>query len=241
MKFKLYLEAQEDLFRLAYSLGEMPREDVEKLLKGDWDKDIRDRRAFTMNFGWAVPCKEVVDAIKKHAREPLYDVLAGTGYWAKILRKAGINVVASDMHKIVNKNAYHQRKEDTGATNISGFIRPKKEKIIRRNALKVGYGFKTGRLKGDIFLSWVPYQTSFATDLLEMIPLGTRVFEIGEGLGGCTGDASFHKYLCDNFSAIHHEEVPNFTGIHDSLIIWEKNKSLPIKQELRRKYWYEED
>jgi len=242
MSFKQFLEASDDLFRLAYSLGEIPREEVENLLRGgDYTKDYTDRRTFTKNFAWAVPCKEAIDAIKKYAREPIYDVLAGTGYWTKILKKAGLNVVASDIHKITNKNHYHQNKSDTGGKNIQHLVKKEKEKIIRRNALKVGYDFKTERLNGDIFLSWVPYQASFATDILEMLPIGTRVFEIGEGMGGCTGDASFHKYLCDNFDALHYEDLPNFRGIHDSLTVWEKIKNSPINQNIRGKNWYSEE
>lgn len=88
MKFKTFLEASDEIFKLAYSLGEMPRKEIEKLIQErDFNKDWLDRRGFTTYFGWSIPCKEAVDAIKAYVREPLYDVLAGTGYWAKILKK----------------------------------------------------------------------------------------------------------------------------------------------------------
>lgn len=241
MQFKQFLEVSDNLFRFAYNLGEMPRKQVEELLNTNkTPNDFRDRRAFTTNFGWSLPCKEAVDVIKKYARQPLYDVLAGTGYWAKILRKAGINVVASDIHKITNKNHYHQSKENTGAKKISHIIKPEKEKIIRRNALKVGYHLNKGRLKGDIFLSWPPYEEPFATDLLEMIAVGTRVFYIGEGMGGCTGDAGFHQYLCSNFKMLHSEELPQWTGIHDDLTVYEKINNSPADPKYRGKNWYDE-
>lgn len=237
MNFKQFLEVADDLFRLAYSLGEIPREEVEKFLADRKGYDFSGRRAFTMYFGWSIPCKEAVDAIKKYTREPLYDILAGTGYWAKTLRKSGVNVIASDIHKVMNRNNYHQRKEDTGAKDISNLVKPEKEKIIRRNALKVGYDINKGRLKGDVLISWPPYEEPFATDVLEMLPLGTRVFYIGEDMGGCTGDASFHKCLCVNFKFLHAEELPQFPGMHDSLAIYEKIKNIPIDPKHRGENW----
>lgn len=240
MEFKNFLEVHDNFFRLAYSFGEMPREQIENLLNeknpGYWS--YGDRRAFTMNFGWSIPCKEAVDVIKQYVREPLYDVMAGSGYWAKILRKAGVNVIASDIHKVLNKNNYHQKKDDTGARDISHLIKPEKEKIIRRNALQVGHHIKTGRLKGDVLISWPPYQSSFSTDLLELLPLRSRVFYIGEDMTGCTGDASFHHFLCTNFKTLHTEDLPQWQGIHDYLSVHEKMGNTPVDPRSRgRDYW----
>ena len=238
MDFKLYLETSEELFKNAYSLGEMPREEVEKFLSNR-GFDFSTRRAFTTYFGWSVPCKEAVEAIKKYARQPLYDVLAGTGYWTKILKKAGINVIASDIHKITSKNYYHRSREDL--PDISNLIKPEKEKILRRNALRVAYDLKRERLKGDVLISWAPYEKPFATDILEMLPIGSRVFYIGEGMGGCTADASFHKYLCVNFEHLHTEYLPQFPGIHDYLSVYEKKQNLPIDPKHRGENWIYED
>lgn len=229
--FKTFLEVSDNFFNLVYSFGEIPREQIKDILlqnnKG-YGMDFQDRETFTSNFSWAIPCKEAVEVIKKYAREPLYDVIAGTGYWTKILKKAGINVIASDMHNITSKNYYHMPGDR--------FIPKKeKEKINRRNALKVGYHIKTGRLKGDILISWPPYEKPFATDLLELLPIGARVFYIGEGFGGCTGDASFHKFLCINFKHLHKEELPRWQGIHDSLNVYEKVSNNPVDQRLRGK------
>jgi len=221
MDFKLFLEASDELFSKAYSLGEMPRKEVQELIQDDdFMKSFLDRSAFTKNFGWSVPCKEAVDVIKKYAREPLYDVLAGTGYWAKILKKSGVNVIASDIHKILNKNNYHSNDHQT--RDISNLVKVEKEKIIRRNALKVGYDLKRRRLKGDVFLSWPPYDEPLAFELAKTIPSGTRIFYIGEGKHGCTGDDNFHNYLCDNFNELHFELLPTFEGVHDSLYVYEK-------------------
>lgn len=238
MNFRQFLEAADELFSLAYSLGEIPREQIERYLERNIDLhtyDYYERSVFTRNFGWSIPCKEAVDAIKQYAREPLYDVMAGTGYWAKILRKAGINVIASDIHRLTSKNPYHHEVEDAKGRDVTQFVKIEKERLLRRNALKVAHHLGQGRLTGDVLLSWPPYKKAFATDLLTMLPIGTRVFYIGEGGGGCTGDASFHHCLGLNFKALHKEDLPNWQGIHDSLMIYEKQKNDPIDPRYRGK------
>lgn len=236
MEFRQFLEASDELFRLVYSLGEMPRKEIEKFLsKRKIIGDFYDRDVFTRYFGWSIPCKEAVDVIKRYAREPLYDVMAGTGYWAKVLRKAGVNVIASDLHRLTSKNPYHRSHEEPGPgqRDVTQFVKPEKEKILRRNALKVGYHLGQGRLKGDVLINWPPYEDPVATDLLTMLPIGSRVFYIGEGGGGCTGDLSFHRYLCANFKELHHEYLPNWEGIHDVLWAYEKEKNDPIDPRTR--------
>jgi len=120
----------------------------------------------------------------------------------------------------MNKNIYHSNDHQT--SDISNLVKIQKEKIIRRNALKVGYDLKRERLKGDIFLSWPPYDEPLAFELAKTIPSGTRIFYIGEGKYGCTGDDNFHNYLCDNFKELHFELLPKFEAIHDSLYVYEK-------------------
>ena len=249
MDFKNWLiinEISEDLYKNAEDLGEIPRKIVQNWISSHHNVDVgqlknfdslaqdfQKRRTFTTLFGWAVPCKEVVDLIKKYVQEPLYDVMAGTGYWSRILKKAGINIKTSDVHKVFNKNYYHKSKESMYKPSFE--IKPDKIKIRRKNALKIGYDLSTQRIKGDIFLSWPPYECPVATDILEMIPVGTRVFYIGEGKGGCTGDLSFHVTLNKNFKLITRENLPNFEGIHDSIYVYEKIINEPVDKKYRGK------
>lgn len=220
-------ESANDLIDLSYKLGETSRKEVELILsKGSKEYAIqwKDRNLFTSKFGWSIPCKEAVDAIKKYAREPLYDAMAGTGFWAKILNLNGVKTIAYDLHSNTKKNIYH------GNSNIK-----KHYKIKRKNALRLGYDLKEGRINGDIFLSWPPYECPTASDLLSMLPIGTRVFYIGEGQGGCTGDLSFHVNLNTNFKLLERVFLPNFPGIHDDMYIYEKIKSDEIDAKLKGK------
>lgn len=216
-----------DIIKDADKLGKISREfiqaSIDQMGKNTSFNSWRYRRDFNRLFGWSVPCKEAVDAIKKYIRPPLYDVMGGTGYWGRILRNDGIDVRTSDIHKILSKNGYHRKTEDDSQEIQDSRTSPKTH-IRRRNALRVGFDIKNQRIKGDLFLSWPPYECPIASDLLDMLPIGTRVVYIGEGAGGCTGELSFHKNLETNFKSIIYVELPTFIGINDGMDIYEKIK-----------------
>ena len=220
-------ESVKDLIELSYKLGITPREEIEKIMKMGEKQNFYylDRDEFTLKLGWSIPCKEAVDAIKKYVREPLYDAMAGTGFWSKVLNLNGIKTIAHDIHKNPNKNTYHGNRwkdKESGKSHIN---------IKRKNALKLGLDLKNQRIKGDVFLSWPPYNCVTANILADMLPIGTRLFYVGEGAGGCTGDHNFHKNLDTNFRLIDKVYLPNFPGIHDDLYIYEKIKNDPLSQE----------
>lgn len=225
----------EEFLKLAEDFGEMPRKQIENLLNknysnvDDYLSSFKTRDVFTKVFGWSIPCKEAVNLIKSFTHQTLYDVMAGTGYWARILKKANLDVRASDIHKIKSKNYYHT------PSRIFSKIIFNKSKIRRKNAIKIAYDISKKRIKGDVFLSWPPYQSCAATNILEYVPLNTKVFYIGEGCGGCTGDLSFHLYLKENFSLLAEENLPNFTGIHDYLSVYEKKYNKKIQEKYKGK------
>lgn len=217
-----------DIIKDADKLGEIPAKVIQDALDqlNRNDRSFNSwyyRRNFNRLFGWSIPCKEAVEAIKQYVRDPLFDVMAGTGYWARILRKAGVDVRASDIHKVFSKNHYHKKMEDDPREIEDNRTSPKTH-IRRANALKVGFDMNKKRISGDVFLSWPPYECPVASNLLDLLPIGTRVFYIGEGEGGCTGDLAFHKNLDKNFNLLKYIELPQFFGIHDSLYIYEKIK-----------------
>jgi hypothetical protein len=227
---RIITETVTDLLGLAKTgeLADMEAADVIATLTGGvtniYDRsqdenEFRGREIFTKIFSWSIPCKEAIDTIKKWARPPIYDLMAGTGYWAKLLNDRGVQTVASDIHTIRSKNEYkHQKRHG---------------KVSRKHALKVAHDFKTGRLKGDIILSWPPYEEPIASDVLDHLPTGTRVFYFGEDSGGATGDYAMHVNFNTNFKRLDSVGLPQFQGLHDSLAVWEKIKEEPISAKYR--------
>lgn len=233
-------ESVQDIMDMGYNLANMSVDEIEKMMKrGEkvhYYYPARD--SFVSKFGWSIPCKEAIEAIKKYAREPLYDAMAGTGFWAKILNLNGIKTIAYDLHSNLNKNHYHSEVLYTNRISPTKHL-----KVKRKNALRLGHDLGKGRIKGDLFLSWPPYRCSAASELLSMLKIGTRVFYIGEGYGGCTGDASFHVNLDNNFKLLERVFLPQFPGIHDSMYIYEKIKNDPVEHKYRGKdsVWEDQD
>ena len=58
---------------------------------------FEERQSFVRKYSWSIPCKEAIDAIKKHSLDnKITDIMAGSGWWAKNLEDAGMEVSAID-------------------------------------------------------------------------------------------------------------------------------------------------
>ena len=76
----------DDLIQNVDHLARLPREKVQRLLDrgtGGYNWGMSGGRGkFVQQFSWSIPCKEAVDAILKYAQDPVYDPMAGSGFWA---------------------------------------------------------------------------------------------------------------------------------------------------------------
>lgn len=188
------------------SYGSLNSEALHKAKKEDLDRP--GRRAFVERYSWSIPCKEAVDAIIRHSDgKIIYDPMAGTGYWARILQSRGVKVIASDLHIAARHNSYGHRKRHG--------------KLKRANAYQVA-GRTMHRNPGHLLLAWPPYNSPLGYNILKLIPLETKVFYLGEGYGGCTGDDMMHLYLDESFLTIEVVELPQFWGLSDNLYIYRK-------------------
>ena len=130
---------------------------------------------------------------------------AGLGYWAKLISKAGGDIICFDAFP--NKlgiNHFH-----------SSSVNPYYE-------IKMGFPedlcFHSNR---TLFLCWPPYDNPMASDCLTHYK-GSTVIYIGEGDGGCTADDNFHETLYKDFEEIECIFIPQWDGIHDSLTIYKR-------------------
>jgi hypothetical protein len=152
-------------------------------------------------YSWAVPSPEIIEAIVR-IDSPIVEVGAGTGYWAKMLRDAGVDVVAFDQHPPEpDLAANHWHKNTTQWSEV-----------IRSDATVAGdFPDRT------LLLVWPPYDEDMATRALRAYAGagGRQLIYVGEGPGGCTGDDAFHEDLERWWVELAYMAVPQWFGIHD--------------------------
>ena len=152
MKFKEFFinESITDLIQSTDKLAYMSASEIEDLISNNMHSGKLERPDFTKSFSWSIPCKEAIDAIKEYARPPLYDLMAGTGFWAKILNQNGVKTYASDIN-VFKHNAWTKKQH---------------MKIRRQNAIKGALAIDRAResqgWSGDVIISWPPYKCSTA-------------------------------------------------------------------------------
>jgi len=187
--FKLsedYLPSEEEFRKVYNSLSFMDK--------------IHFREEYTSKFSWSVITQEVVREIKDATKElKVLEVAAGSGYLAKHLQNAGIDVLPtnlSDSDWKVNQISF---------TNVKNM-----------DAIEA-----VNNIEFDIVLfSWCQYGSSLAAEVFKRLKNGQRYIHIGEGWGGCTATDEFFELISE------HKSEPsylfNFDGIRDYMEIIEK-------------------
>lgn len=163
------------------------------------------RKDLVRRYAWGVPCRAALDILAKHA--PLLEVGAGTGYWAWLLRKRGVEVAAYDRDPPGpgkgEANHWH------GEASLWTRVEAGGPEAIDRHPDRT------------LFLCWPPYDDPFAEECLGRYRGGTLLF-VGEGEGGCTGGSGFWERLGAEWEEAEWVKLPQFDGLHDHLTVWKR-------------------
>jgi hypothetical protein len=157
------------------------------------------RDVFINRFTFAIPARETLEAIVEHSRS-IVEVGAGTGFWARLLTKAGADVVATDL-----KSDLMQGGVNFDVIDMDG-----------REAVKANPD-------RDLLTCWPHMDATWLTTALSHLQPGRFVFYIGEW-GGCTGHESTRQALKNEtlFEEIGYSPMVQFAGIHDDLHIYRR-------------------
>ena len=147
-------------------------------------------------FGFSVPCTEAVERLK--GLSPLVEVGAGSGYWAKILRDAGADIIATDIG------------QQSGYSKL--WVVDSVERMSADDAIAKWP-------ERNVFVSWPSYDMPWAREMVEKIRPGKMLAYIGEARGGCTADNGFFEVLSKQFEMVETVRIPQWPGIHDELWI----------------------
>jgi hypothetical protein len=159
------------------------------------------RRAFVRRFGLAIPCAELVAALRPLA--PLVEIGSGSGYLAALLRAAGAEIVATDpmveggILKGFNVPAHIETERLGGADAV--------RRYPQRNVL----------------CSWPSEGEPWAFEAAREIASGRRLALIADARG-ITGDAALFDLLDDAFEVEGLVELPQFPNVRDRLTIYRR-------------------
>ena len=173
---------------------------------GGYLEALTKRRDLVDAYSWAVPNEQALELLGDHA--PIFEMGAGTGYWAYEMRRRGIPVEAYDKYPPHRRhNHYHDKAKKVWTGVLHG--RPPKAKRRPRHTL---------------FLSWPPYASPMAYDTLRAYQGDTLIY-IGEGDGGCTGCHQFHRLLDTKWNELEWISLPKWQGLHDDMRIYRRKGS----------------
>jgi len=163
------------------------------------------REDYIHRYGFAIPCREAIEAIRKYS--PILEVGAGTGYWAALL---DCDIIATDIG------------------------RASPELIKQKKWFKPGSHFPVKKMSAEkamkkwpdrnLFFCWPSYDEPWPTEALKNLKFGKYVIYIGESEGGCTADDAFHQELRDKFEEVEDIPIPQWRGMHDNLWVYKKVK-----------------
>jgi hypothetical protein len=167
------------------------------------DRHLRDE--FRFRFSFAILDSATVERLSHFA--PLVEIGSGMGYWAWELRKAGVDIIATDpMGRGRYRKSGHWHEPWTAIEQLEAVAALRK--YPARTLLSVWPD------RGRTWPSW-----ALRSDR------GKRVLYVGEGPGGRTGNYEFHKILHEHFICSGVFPIPHFYGQHDFLWVWERRKA----------------
>lgn len=174
----------------------------------DWrdNRHMEQRHQLILQYSWAVPSPgALVWAVERCPR--VVEIGAGRGYWAKLLTAAGCDVVA-----------YDQSIHDTGEI-VNNQWHTDGPPLF---PVEHGYSDRAAA-HGDrtLFLCWPPYDDPMAADSLNAYA-GREMLFVGEGDGGCCGDARFWDLVSKNWEEIGECHIPQWPCIHDWMWLYRR-------------------
>lgn len=199
------------------------RKECEEMLRTPWNwmdlpgVDIFMRRGHCREehihkYGFAVLNEAAIKALLPLA--PLLEVGAGAGYWSYELKRAGADIIATDLY--TENEEVPEGGERTRESYGFGDRWLPIEELSATQAIKK-------YPERNLLCVWPSYQGSWSSKAV-MAFKGEYLAYVGEGDGGCTGNDQMHAYLNSHYEEVSDIYIPQFYGIHDSLIIYKRLK-----------------
>ena len=163
---------------------------------------LRRREELIAKYGFAVPTRRAIQTIVDH--DPIIEVGAGCGYWARCIADAGGEIIATDERPIDER----WEKRWFPVWKGSG------------QDMAVDYPHRT------LLLVWPTYADTWPTEVLGRYHSagGETVIYVGEGPGGCNADDRFHQMLAEDWLEVETVTIPSWPAIHDDLTVYTREE-----------------
>ena len=188
------------------------KENASEPICGDEQQTWRDicRDWPSLIYAYAVPTSHAIESIVKYG--PVVEIGAGTGYWASLLKKAGVKVVAYDS---IPTNVEGEEQNEFHA-NVPSFctVHQSGPQILRKYATH------------SLFVCFPPPDDNMALDSLRAFT-GQHIIHIGEW-EGFTGSAEFENHLFNNFDLVQRVELPNWQDTCYDLTVWKRRSAAAL-------------
>jgi hypothetical protein len=161
------------------------------------------RADLTRKYSFAIPNPRALDFIASWG--PIVEMGAGTGYWASLLKQMKADIIAYD-------NFEGHRSDTYGFGKVWTAIHKGAPPTLAKHPDRT------------LMLCWPDYNRPFASRCMKYYQ-GDRLIYIGEGRGGCTGNAHFHRLLDKEWEPEKSILIPHWPGIYDYLCAYQRKKT----------------
>lgn len=214
--------------------GALPALDGNPLLDawrdhGPLSRSHPERLRLVRRYAYGIPTDRVIEEIARASPGGVVEVGAGTGYWARLLHEAGVDVVALDRWPPPSPR--------------NRFVDPVEPWFPVRRAPAAWAGRFPDR---TLLLVWPTWDEPWPAGALRRYHAagGRAVVYVGEGPGGLTGDDVFHRLLDDHqpclacslgvvdapcqcevhplWELVQRIEVPQWSGAEDACAVYRR-------------------
>jgi hypothetical protein len=180
--------------------------DYVSVLHGTSRVSAYDRRVWCVRrYAFAVPTDAALATLARYA--PIVELGAGTGYWAYLLRRRGVDIVAYDLAPPDRMPSPNRFRSLTWTDVEQGDV-----------------DTLTAHSDRALFLCWPSYRAPLASRALAAYS-GQTLLYIGEPAGGHTADDAFFAQLAQHWSSVELVALPNWPGTHDTLTVYRRRLS----------------
>ncbi len=164
------------------------------------------RESATQHFAWAIPNLSALQEIAHHGS--IIELGCGNGYWAWLLRKMGVDILACDPLAAGDPGSHR----DAGTTAWTELLTAGVEILSA-----------PGHRERTLFLCWPPPFSSMAADCLKLYQ-GNRLLYVGEEPGGCCGDEEFEELIRRDWLLEKRVNIPRGPApfVKDSLYVYRR-------------------